>query len=218
MAFPKPQTTRAAKLLKFRSSNFDWLVLSGPTKAALKGSTTRKGGFKFLISVIDGDAEGGGGDKIRVKIVEEVGACPLLVTPPAARRLQALTVGAASSVDFALNPAPLFPNPQASGATFYDNQLEGDTADEAPPTAAISSGDILLVRIAADPSGLALGSIVLTDDGGSPGVLHAPELRRTPLTCSTPHLTSPHANPTLATADQPHLDPSARAEPPCDKT
>jgi hypothetical protein len=69
-----PNPARAAKL-KFASSSIEWLVLSGASQAALKGAGTlnRKGGYEFLVSMIDG---GAAGDKIRVKIVKQVGACP----------------------------------------------------------------------------------------------------------------------------------------------
>jgi uncharacterized repeat protein (TIGR03803 family) len=55
--------------LNFHSSSYDWLVVSGP-KAQYQGSGTVNGAgnFGFKVTVIDGQASGGGTDKIRVKI------------------------------------------------------------------------------------------------------------------------------------------------------
>ena len=56
--------------LNFRSTGYDWLVVSG-TKAMYKGVGTINGvaGYRFLLSAIDGNLSGGGGvDKLRIKI------------------------------------------------------------------------------------------------------------------------------------------------------
>ena len=62
-------------------------MLSGASTATLKGAGTlnRKGGYEFLASMVDGFAAAGGGDKIRVKIIKQVGDCALLLSvgPPA---------------------------------------------------------------------------------------------------------------------------------------
>lgn len=60
--------------LKFQSSSYDWLVVSGP-KAQYKGSGALNGvdGYRFLLTVNDGEATGGGGaDAFRIKIWEAV--------------------------------------------------------------------------------------------------------------------------------------------------
>lgn len=54
----------------FKSTNYDWLVAGG-AKAQFKGTGTinNAGDFGFMITVVDGQADGGGGqDKIRIKI------------------------------------------------------------------------------------------------------------------------------------------------------
>ena len=45
----------------------------------------------------------------------------------------------------------------------YDNQLEGDLADEAPPTAAIGSGKVVVVQTAAGQS--LTGGFAICDSG-----------------------------------------------------
>jgi hypothetical protein len=117
---PAPNPKPHAAKLKFKSSSIEWLVLSGASQAALKGSCTinREGGYEFLVSIIDGGAKGGGGEKIRVKIVNKVGACPLSGNPPC--RLPAAASNcacAASSVHFALgvNQTPNSITPQPAG-------------------------------------------------------------------------------------------------------
>jgi hypothetical protein len=64
---------RAAKL-KFKSSSLEWLVLSGASNTTLKGAGTinKAGSYGVLVAVTDGGAPAGGGDKIRVKIVNTV--------------------------------------------------------------------------------------------------------------------------------------------------
>ena len=55
---------------KFKSTSYDWLVISGP-KAQYKGLGTANGvdGYAFLLTATDGQAPGGGGvDKFRIKI------------------------------------------------------------------------------------------------------------------------------------------------------
>jgi PKD repeat protein len=53
--------------LNFSSTAYDWMVVSGTTKASYKGSGTVNGatGYGFLLSVVDG---GSTGDKFRMKI------------------------------------------------------------------------------------------------------------------------------------------------------
>lgn len=60
--------------LNFHSTSYDWLVVAG-AKAMFKGVGTinGEGNYKFMISAIDGQINGGGGmDKFRIKIWEEV--------------------------------------------------------------------------------------------------------------------------------------------------
>ena len=57
--------------LLFASTSYDWLVVSGSAKAQYKGSGSinRTGNYGFLLTAIDGQASGGGGqDKFRIKI------------------------------------------------------------------------------------------------------------------------------------------------------
>jgi hypothetical protein len=54
----------------FKSASYDWLVLAG-AKAQFKGSGTinGNGNYGFLLTAIDGQLNGGGGqDKFRIKI------------------------------------------------------------------------------------------------------------------------------------------------------
>jgi hypothetical protein len=56
--------------LKFQSSTYQWLVISG-ARAQFKGEGTINGTghFGFLLTAIDGDAAGGdGSDRFRIKI------------------------------------------------------------------------------------------------------------------------------------------------------
>jgi len=69
---PKGETEFDFRLagFKFNALNFDYLVVSG-AKAQYKGAgkVNGSGGYQFLLSVIDGQAPGGGGvDKFRIKI------------------------------------------------------------------------------------------------------------------------------------------------------
>lgn len=69
---PKGETEFDFRLagFKFNALNFDYLVVSG-AKAQYKGSgkVNGSGGYQFLLSVIDGQAAGGGGiDRFRIKI------------------------------------------------------------------------------------------------------------------------------------------------------
>ncbi|HEX5886565.1 MAG TPA: PKD domain-containing protein [Pyrinomonadaceae bacterium] len=57
--------------LKFQSKSFQWLVISGGRKAQYKGVGTINGlgDYQFMLTAIDGDQPGGGGqDKFRIKI------------------------------------------------------------------------------------------------------------------------------------------------------
>jgi PKD repeat protein len=57
--------------LNFKSRNYEWLVISGGSRAQYKGSGTINGGgdYGFLLTATDGQASGGGGnDKFRIKI------------------------------------------------------------------------------------------------------------------------------------------------------
>jgi hypothetical protein len=59
-----------AARLKFHSSSYEWLVVSGP-RAQYKGTGTLNGvgGYDFTLSVIDGQVTGGGGvDRFRMRI------------------------------------------------------------------------------------------------------------------------------------------------------
>jgi PKD repeat protein len=59
--------------LKFRGTEYQWLVVAG-VKAQFKGTGTINGTgeFKFMLTAIDGDITGGGGlDKFRIKIWSE---------------------------------------------------------------------------------------------------------------------------------------------------
>ena len=61
---------RAAEF-NFHSSTYEWLVVAGQAKAQFKGSGTVNGtgGYTFLLTAIDGQQPGGGGDdKFRIKI------------------------------------------------------------------------------------------------------------------------------------------------------
>ncbi len=58
--------------LRFQSTSYEWLVVSG-SKAQFKGAGTINdgGNYTFLVTVIDGQITGGGGvDKFRIKIVD----------------------------------------------------------------------------------------------------------------------------------------------------
>jgi uncharacterized delta-60 repeat protein len=57
--------------LKFQSTSYEWLVISGGRKAQYKGTGTinGSGSFNFMLTAIDGDQPGGGGpDKFRIRI------------------------------------------------------------------------------------------------------------------------------------------------------
>ena len=56
--------------MNFHSSDYDWLVIAG-SKAMFKGTGTINGGgsYKFMVSAIDGDLNGDGLDKFRIKIM-----------------------------------------------------------------------------------------------------------------------------------------------------
>jgi PKD repeat protein len=58
--------------LRFGSTSYDWLVVSG-SKARFKGSGTINGAgdFSFLVSVVDGDVTGDGPDTFRIKITDK---------------------------------------------------------------------------------------------------------------------------------------------------
>jgi hypothetical protein len=59
--------------LSFKSDSYDWLLVAGK-KGMFKGTGTinGEGSYKFIISAIDGDMQGGDGtDKFRIKIWEE---------------------------------------------------------------------------------------------------------------------------------------------------
>ena len=67
------QFTFQAGDFNFRATAYDWLVVSG-AKAQYKGSgqVNGSGDYSFLLTVTDGDADGGGGlDKFRLKVVEK---------------------------------------------------------------------------------------------------------------------------------------------------
>lgn len=61
--------------LEFSSSSYEWLVISG-ARAQYKGSGTINGGgdYRFMLTAIDGDLNGGGGtDKFRIRIWDNNG-------------------------------------------------------------------------------------------------------------------------------------------------
>ncbi|HEU4648520.1 MAG TPA: YDG domain-containing protein, partial [Gemmatimonadales bacterium] len=59
--------------LNFKSTSYDWLVISGSFKAQYKGTGTLNGqpGYSFMLTAIDGSQQGGGkaGDTFRIKII-----------------------------------------------------------------------------------------------------------------------------------------------------
>ena len=59
--------------LNFRSSSYDWLVIAG-ARAQFKGrGTINAGDYGFMLTAIDGQAIGGGGqDKFRIKIYDRI--------------------------------------------------------------------------------------------------------------------------------------------------
>ncbi len=62
-----------AASLDFRSTSYEWLVISGP-KAQYKGEGTLDGrdGYAFMLTANDGQVSGGGGvDRFRIKIWEK---------------------------------------------------------------------------------------------------------------------------------------------------
>jgi hypothetical protein len=57
--------------LNFKSTSYEWLVISGGKKAQYKGVGTinGSGNFRFMLTCIDGDQPGGRGvDKLRIRI------------------------------------------------------------------------------------------------------------------------------------------------------
>jgi PKD repeat protein len=59
--------------IQFKSTDYEWLVIAG-SKGMFKGTGTinSEGSYKFIISAIDGDIQGGDGiDKFRIRIWEE---------------------------------------------------------------------------------------------------------------------------------------------------
>lgn len=57
--------------LNFKSTSYDWLVISGGKKAQYKGTGTINGdgNYRFMLTCIDGQQSGGGGvDKFRIRI------------------------------------------------------------------------------------------------------------------------------------------------------
>lgn len=64
-----------AGALNFSSTSYEWLVISGGRKAQYKGFGTinGSGNFRFMLTAIDGDQPGGGGqDKFRIRIWSDV--------------------------------------------------------------------------------------------------------------------------------------------------
>ena len=62
--------------LKFQSSSYEWMVISGGRKAQYKGVGTinGSGSYRFMLTAIDGDQPGGGGqDKFRIRIWSDSG-------------------------------------------------------------------------------------------------------------------------------------------------
>jgi hypothetical protein len=74
---PEGQTEFVFKAgdLHFHGNSYEWLVFSGP-QAQYKGTGTINGvsGYTFMLTVTDGQANGGGGvDKFRIKIWNDIG-------------------------------------------------------------------------------------------------------------------------------------------------
>jgi PKD repeat protein len=62
--------------LRFKSTSYEWMVISGEKKAQYKGFGTLNGGgtYRFILTAIDGQQPGGGGqDKFRIKIWSDTG-------------------------------------------------------------------------------------------------------------------------------------------------
>jgi hypothetical protein len=62
--------------LNFKSTSYEWMVISGGKKAQYKGFGTinGSGSYRFMLTAIDGDQPGGGGqDKFRIKIWSDSG-------------------------------------------------------------------------------------------------------------------------------------------------
>jgi hypothetical protein len=149
---------RAAKL-KFKSSSIEWLVLSGPTKAALKGSGTnyKEGGYEFLVSIVDGGTKGGGGDKIRVKIVKKVDARLLL--PPLSRLPAANACAcAASSVHFASDHL-CFPTRRTLGPRSMTTNWVGTWPTKPPPRPPSAAGISSWCELLPVPAGWRLAEL-----------------------------------------------------------
>jgi hypothetical protein len=67
---PEGETEFRFADLNFHSTSYDWLVING-ARGQYQGSGTvdGSGNFEFMVTVIDGQAPGGGGtDRIRMKI------------------------------------------------------------------------------------------------------------------------------------------------------
>jgi hypothetical protein len=97
---------RAASF-NFKSTGYEWLVVAG-ARAQYKGYGTVNGmgSYRFMLTVIDGQVNGGGGsDKFRLKIWDD-----------------------------------------SSGGIIYDNQVSGDTGDNATPNTVIGGGSIVIHR------------------------------------------------------------------------
>lgn len=62
--------------LNFSSTSYEWMVISGGKKAQYKGFGTinNSGNYRFMLTAIDGDKPGGGGqDKFRIRIWSDTG-------------------------------------------------------------------------------------------------------------------------------------------------
>lgn len=62
--------------LNFSSTSYEWMVISGGKKAQYKGFGTinNSGNYRFMLTAIDGDKPGGGGqDKFRIRIWSDAG-------------------------------------------------------------------------------------------------------------------------------------------------
>jgi len=73
MVWVKTVSTKRLPNLNFRSSSYDWLVIAG-ARAQFKGrGTINAGDYGFMLTAIDGQAIGGGGqDKFRIKIYDRI--------------------------------------------------------------------------------------------------------------------------------------------------
>jgi hypothetical protein len=69
-------SSSSSAALSLSNTSYEWLVISGGKKAQYKGLGTinGSGSYRFMLTAIDGDQPGGGGqDKFRIKIWSDGG-------------------------------------------------------------------------------------------------------------------------------------------------